>query len=320
MQHPMEQFHQLIHRIITEGVRRPNRTGTDTLYIPGATLAYDLQADGFPAITTKKLAFKSAVGELLGFFRGYDSAAQFRDIGCKVWDQNANETQAWLDSFYRKGVDDIGRAYGKQWTDWKDTRVEPEARARQMIAEKGYTHLGFALSGDWIIQRGINQLEECLHQLITAPTSRRIMLTGWRPDEFDQMALPPCHCDYVLMADPETRTLDLAVFQRSFDMGLAFNTAINALYLSVFARLAGYNARRVNHFICDAHVYVNHVEGMNLMLSREHYPQPQLVISPEVKPITSVDEIPGVFTRIEPHHFHLEGYQHHPAIPLPMAA
>lgn len=105
--HPMEQFHDLIRRILSEGVRRPNRTGVDTLYVAGASLEFNLMTEGFPAITTKKLAFKTAVGELLGMFRGYTSAAQFRELGCKVWDQNANETKEWLASPYRQYDDDI---------------------------------------------------------------------------------------------------------------------------------------------------------------------------------------------------------------------
>jgi thymidylate synthase len=105
--HPMQQFHDMLAHILAEGKRRPNRTGIDTLFVPGHMLKFDLEKDGFPAITTKRLAFKSAKGELCGFFRGYTNAAQFRAIDCKVWDGNANETKSWLANPYRKGIDDL---------------------------------------------------------------------------------------------------------------------------------------------------------------------------------------------------------------------
>lgn len=105
MTHPMQQYHDLLRTVITDGVRRPNRTGVDTFFVPGIMLKF-LMEQGFPALTTRKFAFKSMVGELLGFFRGYDSAADFRSIGCKVWDQNANETASWLANPNRIGRPD----------------------------------------------------------------------------------------------------------------------------------------------------------------------------------------------------------------------
>ena len=93
--HPMQQFHDMLEHILEQGTQQPNRTGVDAISVPGYHLNFDMR-DGFPAITTKKLAFKAAVGETIGFFRGFTSAAQFREIGCKVWDGNANETAAWL--------------------------------------------------------------------------------------------------------------------------------------------------------------------------------------------------------------------------------
>lgn len=320
--HPMEQFHDLIRRILSEGVRRPNRTGVDTLYVAGASLEFNLMEEGFPAITTKKLAFKSAVGELLGMFRGYTSAAQFRDIGCPVWNQNANETKEWLASPYREdfgGTDAMGRTYPAQWTDWKDTRVEPKARAEQMIAEKGYTLIGHGLNGEWIVQRSINQLEDNLRQVLTNPYSRRILLSGWNVGEMDMMCLPPCHVSCQLILDPEKRVMDLQMYQRSFDVGLGFNVTLAALYLSLMARLSNYTPRRVKMDVGDCHIYVTHEEGLREMITREHFAQPTLHISDEVRPVT-VDEISGAFTRIEPAHLSLVGYQHHPAIKLPMAS
>ncbi len=94
-----------------------NRTGVNTISFPGAMLRYDLQ-EGFPAITTRRMAFKSAIGEMVGFLRGVNNAAEFRELGCKVWDQNANENAQWLNNPFRKGEDDLGEIYGVQWRKW----------------------------------------------------------------------------------------------------------------------------------------------------------------------------------------------------------
>jgi thymidylate synthase len=316
----MQPFHDLLKRILTLGKIRPNRTGVDTKFVPGAVLEFDM-ADGFPAITTKKLAFKTAVGELLGFFRGYQSAAQFRELGCKVWDGNANETKDWLASPYRKGTDDLGRIYGAQWTDWRDWREVRTAAEKDALVAKGYEIRAFdSAQSVWILRRGINQLEVALRAIMESPTNRRIMITGWRPDEFDQMALPPCHVDYQFLCDVETKTLHLVFFQRSFDTALGFNVALGALMLSIFAKLSGYTAGTLKQFIGDAHIYVNHFEGVEELLSREHFAQPTLELGESIPTLTSVDQIAGIFTRIEPQDITLKGYESHPAIPFPMAA
>ena len=103
----MKQYLQLVQDILDHGSWQSNRTGIRTLSLPGASMRFDLQ-QGFPAVTTKKLAFKTAVGELVGFLRGCRSAAEFRALGCKVWDQNANENKAWLANPYRLQEDDLG--------------------------------------------------------------------------------------------------------------------------------------------------------------------------------------------------------------------
>ncbi len=114
----MKQYLDLVQTILDSGSWQENRTGTRTISIPGAMLRFDLQKDGFPAVTTKKLAFKSVVGELCGFLRASRSAADFRALGCKVWDQNANENAEWLANPYRLGRDDLGPVYGVQWRAW----------------------------------------------------------------------------------------------------------------------------------------------------------------------------------------------------------
>ena len=124
----MRQYLELVRQILETGSWQDNRTGVRTIGIAGAMMRFDLQ-DGFPAVTTRRLAFKSAVGELVGFLRGARSAADFRALGCKVWDQNANENAQWLANPYRQGPDDLGEVYGVQWRGWPAYKVLDAARA-----------------------------------------------------------------------------------------------------------------------------------------------------------------------------------------------
>jgi thymidylate synthase len=315
----MENFHDLMRRTIEEGhIQHNARTGIDCYVLVGEQLKYDLK-DGFPAITTKKLAFKSALGELLGFFRGYTSAADFRAIGCKVWDGNANETKAWLESPFRKGEDDCGAIYGAQMTAWRDSRIAKDEAERDFYLGRGYTVEMEGKDGRFAMVRYINQLENALRTILTNPSDRRIIVSSWNVGVLDTMSLPPCHMDYRFVAFEDTKELHLVSTQRSYDEFLAFNTTICALFLEIMARLSGYTARTVTIQHTNAHVYGNHIEQVKLQLSRDHYPAPRLWISDNVRPVT-LEEIPGVFERLLPEDFALEGYLCHEAIKAPMAA
>ncbi|MDO9179215.1 MAG: thymidylate synthase [Agitococcus sp.] len=317
--HPMQQFHEMLSKIRAENRRRPNRTGVDTVFIPGHTLKFDM-ADGFPAITSKKLAFKTLVAELVGFFRGFDNAVSFRELGCKIWDGNANETTAWLNNPARKGTDDLGRCYPKQWTDWRDTRCVPTKAEADALVDKGYTLIAEDLQRNaWVVEKGINQLENALRAIMTNPNDRQILISAWRPDEHDRCALASCHVVYQFIVDTNTNTLHLCLFQRSFDTFLAFNIATAALFLEIMAKLSGTTAGTFTHFIGDAHIYLNHFDQVDTLLSREHYPQPTLVFGDSIPTLTSISDIPGVFERIEPQDIVLTNYISHAAIPAPMA-
>lgn len=319
--HPMEPFHDLLRHVRDNGIRQINqRTGEAVRFIPGCMLKFDM-ADGFPAITTKQLYFKAAKGELIGFFRGYQSAAQFREVGCKVWDVNANQTKAWLDNSYRGDqVDFVGRIYGAQWTDWRDWREVNGVDERDSLLAKGYEVRAFDPEQNrYVMRRGVNQLEEVLKTLMTNPTDRGMIVSGWRPDEFDQMCLRPCHVSYTCTVDVESNTLHLSFYQRSWDMALAFNVTLGALYLHIFARLAGMKAGSLTQFISDAHIYEKHLPGVETMLSREHLEQPQLDLGP-IPTLSSIDEIPGVFAKIDPELIKLVNYRHHAAVKFDMTA
>jgi thymidylate synthase len=287
----MQNYHDLLSEVLETGTRQANRTGIDSISIPGAMLKFDL-AQGFPAITTKKLAFKSMVGELIGFLRGYDNAALFRDLGCGFWNQNANENAQWLANPNRAGTDDLGRIYGVQWRDWK------------------------CADGT-----SLDQVMTALRTIHERPTDRRIIISAWRPDEFAQMALPPCHVVYQFLVNVEKRELNLCMYQRSADLflGAPMNIASSALMLSLFAHITGYKPRHFTHFMADAHIYVNHVEQIQEQLSRTAFPAPVLVIDDGIPSYDGVSFQPELIDAVEPHHVWLSGYHHHAAISAPMA-
>jgi len=312
----------LLEHLATNGVHKPNRTGVGTFADVGHMLKFDLR-QGFPAVTTKKLAFGAVKGELLGFFRGYDNAADFRALGCKVWDQNANETPSWVNNPARKGHDDLGRIYGVQWTKWRDTQVTktPEDFQRLGNSSKYRLVFGNPQTGEAVFEREINQLEEALRALITNPFDRRIIVTGWRPDEIESQALPACHTTYQWVAMPDG-TLHATMLMRSVDsfLGAPFNIASTSLFLGIMARLCGMTPGTVTIFTSDTHVYENHLDAVKEQLTRTVLPPPQLHLSERIQRVTRVEDIPGVFARIEPSDISLVGYEHQGAIKAPMAA
>lgn len=311
----------LLQHLLDKGVYKPNRTGVATYADVGHMLKYDLR-HGFPATTTKQLFFKAVKGELLGFFRGYDNAADFRDLGCKVWDQNANETPAWLQNPHRKGTDDLGRIYGVQWTRWRDTRVARSKEQAVEMAAKGYEEVAYDPARQvWVFEREINQLETALRTLLTNPNDRRVIVSGWRVDELDQASLPPCHVAYQWVAMPDN-TLHMTMWQRSADtlLGMPFNQASCALFLSIMARLCGREAATVTIFTTDTHLYENHVDVAKEQLTRTLLPAPKLALSDRIARVERVEDIAGVFSRIEPEDIWLENYQHQGPLRAPMAA
>jgi len=249
----MKQYLDLLKQVITNGEWQGNRTGIDTKRIDGAMLQFDMK-DGFPAVTTKKLAFKQVKGELIGFIRGYDNAAAFRNVGCTIWDQNANENQAWFDNPSRKGLDDLGRIYGQQWRGWyHDTCGR------------------------------IDQLSKAIKEIQNNPTSRRIIVSAWNPADLSEMALPPCHVMFQLLVNLDKGELSMCMYQRSCDMflGIPFNIASYALLLELIARVTGLIPRTLTMFLADVHIYRNHMEQVVEQLNREPRTLPKLSISPE---------------------------------------
>ena len=325
----MKQYLDLIQHVMATGSWQNNRTGIRTLSVPGAMMRFDLQ-EGFPAITTRKLAFKAAVGELVGFLRGTRSAADFRALGCKVWDQNANENAQWLASPYRLQEDDLGAVYGVQWRQWPAYKLidmtQPGGAAQYVDAiSRGFQVVALAgadTTPKVVLYKAVDQLRNCLDTIHNDPGSRRILFHGWNPAQLEEMALPPCHLLYQFLVDQARGELSLCLYIRSNDLGLGapFNITEGAVLLELMARLSGYKARWLTYFIADAHIYENHLDMLQEQLTRDPYPAPRLAISERVPSFAATGRYePQWLEQVEPSDFALVGYTHHAPLTAPMA-
>jgi thymidylate synthase len=286
-----QQYLDALKDILGHGDREPNRTGIDTLTVPGMTLQFDLR-EGFPAVTTKKLAWKQVVGELIGFLRGCDEVADFHALGCTIWDQNAY-AKAWVENKNRITSGDLGRIYGVQWRDWR----------------------GVQRNG---LRTEVDQLAIALNTLRNNPESRRIIVNSWNAAEIDQAALPPCHVLFQLLPRSDG-TLHMTMYQRSCDMflGVPFNIASYAVLLELFAAWSGRKAATLTMFLADAHIYVNHIEQVRTQISRTPKALPKLGMRlPHDVEHADLDEL---LDWMQPEHFTLIDYEYHPAIKADMA-
>jgi thymidylate synthase len=306
----MGPYEEVLDMLVNFGTRKQNRTGVDTLGLFGLTLTYDLDF-GFPAITTKRLAFEAVKAELIGFLRGYDNAADFRELGTTIWDANANENAAWVNHPLRAGTDDLGSIYGVQWRTWKDIKIVGDAIFDAGTMEKlGYDHVVSDTAGH-VYAREIDQIQNVIDTLRKNPFDRRLIVTAWNPGDADQCALPPCHMIMQFGFDPASERLHLIMFQRSADwfLGVPFNIASYALLLSMIAQVTNLKPGRLTILFGDAHLYVNHEEQAREQVGRTPYDFPKLVLNPECREIDSfgMEDI------------RLDGYKSHPAIKAPMA-
>lgn len=283
----MKQYLDLVHKVMTEGVVKKNRTGIDTVGILGAMMQFDM-ADGFPIVTTKKTSFRVAIAEMLGFLRGYTSAADFRKLGCKVWDKNANENEAWLGSRYRTGTDDLGRIYGAQARGWWGPNPTP---------------------GHDIF----DQLRMVYDDLRKGIDNRREIVTHWNPAEMDRMSLPPCHLLYQFGI--QEGRLCLSMYQRSCDLalGVPFNIVGYAWLLHVMARITGLEPGVFTHFLHDVHIYDDHLDGMSEQCRRRFHPLPRFHMT------AGICNLEDLETWVTPADFVLDGYIHDDPIKYDMA-
>jgi thymidylate synthase len=267
---------------------RRDRTGTGTYSVFGAQLRFDLRDCKVPALTTKRLAWKACLEELLWFLRGSTDSTE---LSSSIW--KPNTTRAFLDArgLQRLPVGDIGAGYGFQW--------------RHFGA--AYATCKQAYDG-----QGVDQVAEVERLIREDPTSRRIYMTAWNPAALGDMALPPCHVSAQFYVDG--RELSCHAVMRSADvfLGLPFNVFSYATLTHVLAKRAGLAARELVLSVGDAHLYADHVEQARLQLSREPFEAPALAVSDAV-----VGKGIGELVLSD---FELLNYRHHPAIAAPMSA
>jgi len=266
----------------SNGTSKINRTGINHIGYFGDMMTFDL-SDGFPAVTTKKLAFKTVVAEMLGFLRGYDNAKDFRDLGCNVWNANANDNESWLNNNNRVCHDDLGRIYGVQARDWRSA------------------------------DGSVDQLQKVVNDLSNGVDDRREIVTHWNPGELNEMALPPCHMFYQFGLD--NGVLNMNMYQRSADvpLGIPFNIAGYAWLLSVIAKITGNKVGTFKHMLGDVHVYENQLELVKEQLKRAPLKLPELLINEDIKTLNDLE------TWVTPDDFSLKNYEHHEHIKYPFA-
>lgn len=282
----MKQYLALCQRIVDEGTWVENkRTGKRCLAVINADMEYDVAANEFPLVTTRKSFYKAAIAELLGYLRGYDNAAQFRAIGCNTWNANANDNQAWLDNPARKGEDDMGRVYGVQGRSW----AKPDG---------GH----------------VDQLKKIVDDLSQGIDDRGEILSFYNPGEFELGCLRPCMHTHTfsLLGD----TLHLTSTQRSCDvpLGQNFNQVQVFTLLALMAQITGNKAGKAYHKIVNAHIYEDQLELMkSVQLTREPFAAPQLHINPDIKSLEDLE------TWVTIDDFSVTGYEHHEGIAYPFS-
>jgi thymidylate synthase len=268
----MKQYHDLVKHVLENGNQKGDRTGTGTLSVFGYQMRFDL-SEGFPMVTTKKLHLKSIIYELLWFLKGDTNIQYLQENGVKIWD-------AWADE-----NGDLGPVYGHQWRNWNSEEID--------------------------------QITELIETLKTNPNSRRMLVSAWNPSVLPdtsvsfaenvangKAALPPCHAFFQFyVADGK---LSCQLYQRSADifLGVPFNIASYALLTMMIAQVCNLQVGDFIHTFGDAHIYNNHIEQVQLQLSRECRPLPTMKLNPA---ITNIFD----FTFDD---FTLEGYDPHPHI------
>lgn len=267
----MKPYTNVLRNILVNGERSDNRTGIDTIMLPGQSMQFNMR-EGFPLLGLRKVPYTQIFGELIGFMRGFGDAESFREFGCNIWDANANSNKAWLANPFRIGDDDLGLIYGVQWRGWEATTKAHDAGELAYLTERGWSVATGPGSGadHWTLTKVIDQLADCLEMVRNDPTNRRILFHAWNPANLHAMALPPCHLLYQFHCYG-TDKISLTVYIRSNDMGLGapFNIASSATLLSLFAAWSGRTPHLLTIHIGDAHIYVNHLDAVSEMLLRE---------------------------------------------------
>lgn len=281
----MKVYLDLVRNVLENGVRKSNRTGIDTLSNFAEFYKVDL-SEGFPLLTTKKVYFRSVIMELLWYLRGEGHIRWLRDEkNVHIWDDWADENG------------EVGPIYPVLW------RRFPYFECEEVNFEGNASKMSKRM---WV-KKEYDQVQEAINTLKTNPNSRRIVVSAWHPGLLDEMALPPCHIMYVF--NVSDGKLNCHLTQRSGDiaLGIPFNLACYAALTKIIAKEVGLQPGTFAHTIVDAHIYVNHIDGLKEQLKREPRELPSLEIAD--KPIDQLDF----------EDFTLKNYNPHPGIKFEVA-
>lgn len=270
----MKQYHDLLNHVLEHGNQKGDRTGTGTLSVFGYQMRFDLQ-EGFPMVTTKKLHLKSIIHELLWFLKGDTNIGYLQENGVRIWNEWADENG------------DLGPVYGHQWRNWNSEEID--------------------------------QIKEVIQTLKHYPNSRRMLVSAWNPSVLPdtsvsfsenvangKAALPPCHAFFQFYV--ANGKLSCQLYQRSADifLGVPFNIASYALFTLMMAQVCGYEPGEFIHTFGDAHIYTNHLEQVELQLSRDIRPLPTMHLNPEIKDILDFNFEDFTLLNYDPHP-HIKG-------------
>lgn len=295
----MEAYHQLMQRILREGTKKADRTGTGTLSVFGHQMRFDL-AEGFPLVNTKKVHLKSIVHELLWFLQGDTNIRYLVQNGVHIWNE-------WpFQNFLRQsGLAEKLAKYSPEW------KAELENFKSRIAAEADFAaqwgELGPVYGKQWRDFGGVDQIQQVVEDIKKKPDSRRLIVSAWNPVDIPVMAqsgLPPCHTLFQFYV--AEGKLSCQLYQRSADvfLGVPFNIASYALLTHMMAQVCDLAVGDFVHSFGDAHLYLNHLDQVQEQLSREAFPLPQLKLKPAVRSLFDFR-----YPDIE-----LINYKHHPAI------
>lgn len=294
MDNSEKEYLSALKLILETGEKRVNRTGVDSLSLFGLSLRFNLE-QGFPALTTKKLAWKSVVSELLWFIEGSGDEFRLRELlhGNRysekgtIWTDNA-QAPYWTAKRLQRHPGDLGRIYGVQWRRWR----KPLIRINKVVLQNH------------------DQLLELVEGLKQDPFSRRHILSAWNPGELDIMALPPCHIMSQFYVSNDKK-LSCHMYQRSADMflGVPFNIASYALLTHMLAKVTDLNVGKLIISFGDVHIYNNHIDQVQEQLTRTPLALPTLILN------ESIDDI----TRFRMNDINLVDYSSYDAIKAEMA-
>jgi len=281
----MKQYHDILRSILEHGTEHQDRTGVGTISHFGFQTRFDLR-EGFPIVTTKKVPFRWIAEELFWFLSGDTNEANLRAKGVDIWKEWADEEHTRR---FGRDAGDLGPVYGYLWR---------------------------SFGGHYPRRDGVDQIARLINEIETNPNSRRLIVSGWDPRECDNVDLPPCHTVFQFKIDAG-RVLHCQLYQRSADafLGVPFNISSYALLTHLVAHACGLEVGEFIFTLGDYHIYRNHLEQVNELLSREPLPLPRLEIKDEKRSLLGLGGLLGV--RYE--HLNLIGYESHAKIAAQVA-